>query len=52
MTPTELRHIERSFLMKEVSDQSLWTFELRSQQGTSVPKWIIFGFQQQDRGNS
>ena len=51
-TPTELRYVERSVFMKEVSNQNLWKFELGSQESMKVPKWIILGFQQQDRQDS
>ena len=51
-TPTELRYVERSVFMKEVNNQSLWNFELGSQENMNVPIWIIIGFQQQNRQNS
>ena len=51
-TPTELRYVERSVLMKEVNNQNLWNFELGSQENMNVPIWIIIGFQQQDRQDS
>ena len=51
-TPTELRYIERSVFVKEVTNQKLWNFELGSQESMNVPIWIIIGFQQQDRQNS
>ena len=40
-TPTELRHIEISVLMKHVNSQNLWTFQLGSQQGKNA---LIFRF--------
>ena len=51
-TPTELRYVERSFFVKEVSIQNLWNFELGSQENMNVPIWINIGFQQQDRQDS
>ena len=36
-TPTELRYFERSVLMKEVHNQSLWNFELGSRESMKVP---------------
>ena len=50
--PTELQYIERSVFMKEVNTQNLWNFELGTQEGITVPIWIIVGFQQSDRQNS
>ena len=47
--PTELRYLERSVFMKEVNTQSLWIFELGTQEGINVPIWIIISFQQSDR---
>ena len=47
--PTELQYVERSVFMKEVNTQSLWSFELGTQEGVNVPIWIIVGFQQSDR---
>ena len=46
--PTELRYVERSVFMKEVSTQALWSFEVGSQEVINVPIWIIVGFQQSD----
>ena len=51
-TPTELRYIERSVFMKEVNNQNLWNFELRSQENMNVPICINIGFQQQARQDS
>ena len=51
-TPTELRYVERSGFMKEVTNQNVWNFELGSQENMNVPVWIIIGFQQQDRQDS
>ena len=51
-TPTALRHIEQSVFLKKVNNQNLWNFELGSQGNMSVPKWMIIGFQQQDRQDS
>ena len=49
--PTVLRYVERSVFMKEISTQNLWSFELGTQEGISVPIWNIVGFQQSDRQN-
>ena len=38
--------------MKKLNNQKLWIFELGSQVGMNVPKWIIVGFQQRDGQNS
>ena len=51
-TPTEVRYVERSVLMKEVNNQILWNFELGSQESMNVPIWIIIGFQRRDREDS
>ena len=51
-TPTELRYIVRSVLMKELNNQNLRNFELCSQESMNVPIWIIIGFQQKDRQDS
>ena len=51
-TPTELRYIERSLIMKDITNQYLWTFELGSPQEMSVPKWIFVGFQRKYRQDS
>ena len=48
-TPTELRYVERSVLIKEVNNQNLWNFEVGSHKNMNVLIWIIIGFQQQDR---
>ena len=50
-TPTLLHHPERSVFMKEVNTQNLWSFELGTQEGINVPKWIFVRFQQSDRQN-
>ena len=50
--PTELQYVERSDSRKEVKTQKFRTFELGTQEGVNVPKWIVVGFQQQDRQNS
>ena len=50
--PTQLRYVERSVFMKEVSNQKLWNFELGSQENMKVPIWTFIGFQQQDRQDS
>ena len=47
--PTELRYVEGSVFLKEVDTQSLWTFELSTQEGINVAIGIIVGFQQSDR---
>ena len=51
-TPTELQYVERSVFMKKVNTQNLWTFELGTQEGINVPKWILVGFQQEERPDS
>ena len=51
-TPTELRYVERSVIMKEVNNQNLWNFELGSHENMNVPIWIIRRFQQRDRQDS
>ena len=35
--------------MKEVNTQNFWTFELGTQEGINIPKWIFVVFQQNDR---
>ena len=51
-TATEFRYIEGSVFMKEVNNQSLWNFELGSQESIKVPIWFIFGLEQRDRQDS
>ena len=34
---------------EEVSTQTLWNFELVTQEGLNTPIWIIVGFKQRDR---
>ena len=48
---TLLHYPERSVFMKEVNTQNLWTFELGTQEGINVPRWIFVAFQQNDRQN-
>ena len=50
-TPTEIEYPERSVFMEEVKTQNFWTFELGTQEGVNVPKWIYVAFQQHDRQN-
>ena len=51
-TPTELQYVERSVVMKEVRTQSVWTFELITQEKINVPMWTFVSFQQPDRQDS
>ena len=39
-TSMEVRYVEGSVFMKEVSNQNLWIFELGGQGSTNVPIWI------------
>ena len=48
-TPTELRYIERSMVMKDVNNQNLWNFELARQEKLNVRIWIVIGYKQRDR---
>ena len=48
-TPTDLRYVERSVLMKEVNTQNLRTFELGTQEEIKIPVYISVGFEQIDR---
>ena len=48
-TPTQIQYPERSVFMKEVNTQNIWTFELGTQEGISIPTWIFVAFQQNDR---
>ena len=48
-TPTQIQYPERSVFMKEVNTQNVWTFELGTQEGISIPTWIFIAFQQNDR---
>ena len=50
-TPTQLNYIKRSVFMKQINTQSLWSFELGTQEGINVPIWIFVAFQQNDRQN-
>ena len=50
-SPTLLHYPERSVFLKEVNTQNLWTFELGTQEGINVPKWIFVAFQQNDGQN-
>ena len=51
-TPTELRYVERSVLLKQLNNQDLWNFELGNQENMYVPMRINNGFQQRDRQKS
>ena len=51
-TPSELKYVERSVLMKEVNNQKLWNFKLGSQESVNVPILVSIGFQQRDRQDS
>ena len=46
---TERSYEEMSIFMKEVNTQISWIFELGTQEGISVPLWIIASVQQRDR---
>ena len=35
--------------MKEKNIQNFWTFQLGTQEGINIPKWIFVVFQQNDR---
>ena len=45
----ELHYPERSVFMKEVNSQNLWTFELGTQEGITVPLRIFVVWQPNDR---
>ena len=47
--PAEIHYPEQSVFMKEVNTQNLWTFELGTEEGISVPIWVYVVFQQNDR---
>ena len=51
-TPKVIQFVERSLLMKDVSTQNHWSFELGTQEGNNVPIGIFVGFQQKDRQDS
>ena len=51
-TPSELRYIGRSVFIKKVTIQSLWKFELGSQESMILSIWFIVGFQQRNRQDS
>ena len=51
-TPTPMHYVEKSVFMKELNTQTLWTFELGTQEGINVPIWIFIAFQQSDRKNN
>ena len=42
--PTELRYIERSVFMKEVTNKNLWSFEMSSEESTNVPNGLLWDF--------
>ena len=48
-TPTEINYPERSVFMTEVNTPNFWTFELGTQEGINIPRWIFVAFQQNDR---
>ena len=48
-TPTNLHYLEKLVFMKQVNTQTFWTFELGTQEGVNVTKWIYVVFQQTDR---
>ena len=45
---TELNYVERSVFVKEVNTQKSWSFELGTEEGINVPKWITAGFHERD----
>ena len=51
-SPTELQYPERPIFLEEVNTQSLWNFELETQEGVNAPIWIFVGFQQKEKQNS
>ena len=51
-TPTELKNVERSVFMTDVTTQNLWTFQIGTQKGKNVVIWIIIGFQQKEGQDS
>ena len=50
--PTDLQHIKRSVLKREIFTRSAWTFELGTHEGINNPIWINVGTQQRDRRDS
>ena len=50
--PTGPQTAERSVSLKDVNTQSLWTFELGTQEGISVAIWIIVGLHPKERQDS
>ena len=51
-TPTELRFVERSVLLKEANNQNLVKFELCTHESMNVPILIVTRCQQRDRQDS
>ena len=51
-TPTELRYTDLSVFLRKINKQSLWNFELGSQESIKNPIWTFEGFQQRDRQDS
>ena len=50
--PRELQYVKRNIFMKEVNTRNFWSLEMGTQEGMSVPIWVIVGFQQRDRQSS
>ena len=48
-TATEVKHVKRSVIIKEVNTQNFWTFDLGTPEGKNVPVWIVVAIQQRDR---
>ena len=50
-TPTELSFIKRSFYMKDVTIENIWTFELGVEGGIDKSIYVRVGFMQRDQFN-
>ena len=47
--PTELHYVEESVFMKDLITQTIWSFEMGTQEGIHVPIWNLVGSEQKDK---
>ena len=48
-TPTELSYIKKSYYIKDVTTENVWTFELGVEDGVDIPIFVVLGFMQRDQ---
>ena len=48
-TPAELSFIKKSYYIKDVTIENVWTFELGVGDGVDIPIFVVLGFMQRDQ---